>query len=408
MIRRLLPAILASLAACGGDEAPPSDVGLDWPALAAAYVEDPAARRQALEDSLVTRENGYAALRLARYTEAGWGALPTWSPRVRPITAADLGQPPTAADADWARLDLSAALADDAELLALGALAFDRYPIQIVPELRRALSDAEAAEAVGLWRDGDQIGGLVWVETPGGIYPALTCATCHTGRGPEGDLSPGLPNHAFDYGRLLDEARGGATDAGGWGPGRVDVTDDGLYNPTVITDLRPIQYQRTLHRAATLWQDPQGLMVRIETLILTSQGQATRPPREIAAALARYLWALGEDLPPPPEATPGRAIFDRTCARCHAGEGLSGPGVDITLIGTPDAVAQSPARGTGRWRVPSLRGVGRRRPLLASGAIRDLDHLLDPARAAEVEGHRFGLTLGAEERAALKRFLQTL
>ena len=80
--------------------------------------------------------------------------------------------------------------------------------------------------------------------------------------------------------------------------------------------------------------------------------------------------------------------------------------VPLGVIGTPSAVGSSPNRGTGNYRVPSLRGVGDRSPLFASGSLPNLEALLNPARATP--GHRFGLALSDADRSALLDFLKAL
>jgi mono/diheme cytochrome c family protein len=190
----------------------------------------------------------------------------------------------------------------------------------------------------------------------------------------------------------------------GWGRGRVDVTADGIDNPVSITDLRPVRHQRNLHHAATLRNDPLALAVRIETLTVTSHAELVRPPRKVAAALAVYLLSLAPTTPLP--TGDGAVVFARECASCHQGEAASGPPVPLAAVGTDPAVGTSPDRGTGSYRVPSLRAVGDRRRMFASGAIDDLDALLAPDRA--VPGHRFGLTLDATDRTALLAYLRGL
>ena len=71
---------------------------------------------------------------------------------------------------------------------------------------------------------------------------------------------------------------------------------------------------------------------------------------------------------------------------------------------TDPAVGLSATRGTGGYRVPSLRGVGSRRMLTASGAVPNLEAMLDPAR--EAPGHPYGLDLEPEAREALLAFLR--
>ena len=75
-------------------------------------------------------------------------------------------------------------------------------------------------------------------------------------------------------------------------------------------------------------------------------------------------------------------------------------------IGTDDTLARSPDRGTGGYRIPSLRGVGARTWLLHDGSARGLDALLDPAR--ETPGHDPGRALDSVDRAALLSFLRAL
>ena len=78
----------------------------------------------------------------------------------------------------------------------------------------------------------------------------------------------------------------------------------------------------------------------------------------------------------------------------------------LEVVGTDPAVGASPDRGTGSYRVPSLRTVGDRRRRFASGAIDDVDALLAPDRA--VPRHRFGLALGAKDRKGLLVYLRGL
>ena len=76
------------------------------------------------------------------------------------------------------------------------------------------------------------------------------------------------------------------------------------------------------------------------------------------------------------------------------------------VVGTDPAGGASPDRETGSYRVPSLRTVGDRRRMFASGAIDDVDALLAPDRA--VPGHRFGLALDAKDRKGLLVYLRGL
>lgn len=406
MIRARLAGVLGTaLAAALGGACAADDATNVEPGLAAsmhAYSTDPTARRRALEDSLVVRDNAYASLRLASYDDEHWGALPIYAPRTAPLGVAPDGTaapPPDTGDAAWTSLAWEDVAWTEEDLRRLGERAFFAYPVQIVPTLRRALDSDDHA---GVWSHDGRFG-AVWVApTREGAAPAtaFTCATCHASV-ERGALVPGKNAADLDAGRLAgDGARGPA-----WGLGRVDVTPDGIDNPVAITDLRPVRFQTNLHHAATLKNDPVALAVRIETLIITSNDEAVRPPRPIAAALAVYLLSLGTHAPRD-TSSEGARVFERTCAGCHRGDGATGPAVPLDVVGTDPTVGQSPDRGTGTYRVPSLRDVGDRRRLFASGAVDDIDALLDPSR--RVAGHRFGLDLSAANRAALLAYLRTL
>jgi hypothetical protein len=81
-------------------------------------------------------------------------------------------------------------------------------------------------------------------------------------------------------------------------------------------------------------------------------------------------------------------------------------------------------RGTGYYKVPSLRGVWYRGPFEHNGSVATLEDWFDPRRLGEtyvptgfrgagvktraVKGHAFGFNLSAEDRQALIAFLKTL
>ena len=403
----------AGATACGG---PPANrltiTPTDLAGSMRAYVQDAKVGRHALESSIVNHDNAYSALRLARYDERHWGALGEFDPLTAPMLVGADGSPtaaPAFGDASWASLEADGVGWSIEELTALGERAFFRYPLQLSSTMLGAMATGDHG---GVWEHDGRFG-AVWVSLPHGVVrPAFTCATCHASK--VGDrLVPGRNNADLDAARVYDdgsvdvltgEDSGDLHIAPGWGRGRVDVTPDGIDNPVAITDLRPVRYQQYLHHAATLRNDPLALAVRIETLIITSHAEAVRPPRKVAAALAVYLLSLAPTTPLPEG--DGAAVFARECGSCHAGEAASGPPVALAAVGTDPSVGASPDRGTGRYRVPSLRALGDRRRMFASGAIEDLEALLSPDRT--VPGHRYGLTLDAKERAALLEYLRGL
>ena len=409
--------IAAGLAACARDGAVASGTA---DADEIAYLTGASSRRAALVASLVNPDNAYSKMRLAHYASGAddWEGLMAWNPRVFPVVAGDLESTVLPEDARALDLPDERAWVPTADLTSLGQDAFFRYPVQLAPPV--ALASA-SVDRYGLWLDpASGVGGLVRAEVPGGSVLALTCATCHADV-VGGRLVAGLPSAGFDLGRMLVDA--GAPDAAqegallAWGPGRVDVTTADASLPERIADLRPVRWLTHLQYDATIRQnDVVALAIRIETLIITSHAQTLRPPRIVALALARYLWSLGSSLPPPP---PPPAVFATRCSGCHTGEGLTGPPRPLAEVGTDPTLGLSPDRGTGFYRVPSLRGVGARPTLLHDGTLPDLRAMFDPARlapdwtggaraAGAVRGHPFGLDLSDSERAALLTYLQAL
>ena len=92
-------------------------------------------------------------------------------------------------------------------------------------------------------------------------------------------------------------------------------------------------------------------------------------------------------------------------------------------VGTHPDLALKTRRGTGYYKVPSLKGVWYRGPFEHSGSVRTLEDWFDPRRLRDdyptgfkgygvktraVKGHEFGLKLPAEDKAALIAFLRTL
>jgi len=421
-------ALVALVAGCDGGAAAPDPTG----AAEVSYLRDGASRRRALVDSLVNPANGYSSLRLARYATGDaddWERLDVWNPRVAPVTAASLdaaAAPPALPD-DARALDVpdeaSWTPTSEPSLVALGEEAFFRYPAQLAPAALAPL-DRAAAERYGLWLDDARgVGGVVVAETAAGPALALTCASCHADV-IGGRLVAGVPSARVNLGLMLADSAADADALSAnllaWGGGRNDVTTSDASLHERVSDLRPVRFVSHLQYDATVRQlDLVSLAIRVETLIITSHGQATRPPRLVALALARYIWSLADGLPETTAAGPGRTLFEARCSGCHAGDGLTSAPRPLADVGTDPRCGESPDRGTGTYRVPSLRGVARRPTLFHDGTLPSLDALLDPARleatyaggargVGAVPGHMFGLDLSATDRAALLDYVRSL
>jgi hypothetical protein len=93
-------------------------------------------------------------------------------------------------------------------------------------------------------------------------------------------------------------------------------------------------------------------------------------------------------------------------------------------VGTDSRAAMQPMRGTGYYKVPSLKGVWHRGPFDHNGSVATLEDWFDRARLRDdylptgfkgygvttrgVKGHEFGLKLSSQDKLALIKFLKTL
>jgi hypothetical protein len=208
-------------------------------------------------------------------------------------------------------------------------------------------------------------------------------------------------------------------------------------------------HQRTvgdLMRYSSLVQDLLPLDRYGEYPALGSAEHATRYSDEQLYALALYLYSLQP--PPNPNhfdavAARGQKIFaSEGCAQCHTPplytnnklipvDGFEVPEADrATLdlmdarLGTDPGYTLATHKGTGYYKVPSLKGVWRRGPFEHNGAVATLEDWFDPARLRSdyvptgyrgfdgnnrsVRGHEFGLNLSSSDKTALIAFLKTL
>jgi mono/diheme cytochrome c family protein len=358
---------------------------------ARAYRDDARERRESLEASIAAHDTPYGALRAMHYalsgegldSEADWDRLPELAPRVREVFVDGTdGEPGPIAETELASLD---------QVIGAGERAFDRYPAQIDLGLTTVRTRADAARMGLHVEDDGRVRGLVEAETASGWAPALTCSGCH-GRFDGSSFRLAIPNERLAIG------------SPSWPLGTMDVTDDGIENPTRPSDLRPIALQARLHHTGNLANGRIARMVRIETLLITQQNERSRPSRTIVAAISLYLDSLADTLPALDHASSGAALFERACARCHSGEALAGPWVRVEEVGTDPMATTDGQRGTGGYRAPSLLGVIDRRAVLHDGSAADLRAVLQLDRSAHV-GHAFGLELSRSEREAIVTFL---
>jgi hypothetical protein len=169
----------------------------------------------------------------------------------------------------------------------------------------------------------------------------------------------------------------------------------------------------------------------------------TRYSDEQLYALALYVYSLRPPSDPNPvddRAVRGEQVFRREgCPGCHTpplytsnkltpaigfkvpGDLLKTAEILNISVGTDPVLATQTRRGTGFYKVPSLRGVWFRNGFSHGGNAATLEEWFDPARLKEdyvpngyhrgpgpIRGHEFGLKLSPEDKQALVAFLKTL
>jgi cytochrome c553 len=152
-----------------------------------------------------------------------------------------------------------------------------------------------------------------------------------------------------------------------------------------------------------------------------------------AYALALYIYSLKPPANPNKldvMAKRGQKIFEREgCAGCHpaplyTNNKLAPVEGGADAIGTDSRLTLQTRKGTGYYRVPSLKGVWYREPFEHNGSFAMLEDWFDSARMRDdyppsgfkgygvetraVKGHPFGIKLSFDERRALTAFLRTL
>ena len=230
--------------------------------------------------------------------------------------------------------------------------------------------------------------------------------------------------------------------------------------PPQIPDLIGVQERRYLDHTGLVRQREISDLMRYSSLVqdmmkYARHGSAPAPSRPMEGkgvrysdaqlyALAKYLYSLEPPKNPHPfdeRAKRGEAVFERKgCGGCHTAplytnnklvpvEGFQPPknspdAIVDRSIGLDPGTALPTLKGTGYYKVPSLKGVWYRGPFEHNGSVATLEDWFDPARLRDdykptgfagggvetraVPGHQFGLKLGPSDKEALIAFLRTL
>jgi mono/diheme cytochrome c family protein len=234
-----------------------------------------------------------------------------------------------------------------------------------------------------------------------------------------------------------------------------------LYYPAKFPDLIGIKDRKYLDHTGTHLHRGIGDLMRYAALVSFADAVDFGPYHMLAPATKRVRARLSDEalyalamyiysLEPPPNPNPrgdranaGEKIFAREgCAQCHTpplytnnkltlARGFTPPkDIPATLdvltisVGTDPGLALATRKGTGYYKVPSLRGVWYRGHYLHDGSVASLEELFDPDRLKPshvpggwippgekthaIQGHEFGLALKPNEREELLAFLRTL
>lgn len=234
-----------------------------------------------------------------------------------------------------------------------------------------------------------------------------------------------------------------------------------VFFPAKVPDLIGVAERKYLDHTATHLNRGIGDLMRYAALVGYAESTNFGPhefvpaeqrkmqgrlPDEALYSLALYLQSLKPPTNPnrfDDSAAAGQRVFQREgCAGCHAppfytnnkltvAKGFVPPsGLPATLdvlpvsVGTDPGLAMKTRKGTGYYKVPSLKGVWYRKHFLHDASLSSLGEMFNSDRLKDsfeptgwnplgvkkraVPGHEFGLQLNEQDRQALIAFLKTL
>lgn len=249
--------------------------------------------------------------------------------------------------------------------------------------------------------------------------------------------------------------------AAGLRGGAIPRWNGSVYFPTKVPDLIGIKDRKYIDHTATHLNRGIGDLMRYAALVSTAESTTFGPhemlfggselPKvrrsdETLYALSMYIQSLQPPANPNPvseDSLAGEKIFHREgCAGCHVpplytnnrltlAQGFEVPkdqpsNLDVlpVSVGTDPGLALRTRKGTGYYKVPSLKGLWYRGHYLHDGSVASLEEMFDPERLKDthtpggysppsiihraIQGHAFGLRLDTRERAQLIAFLRTL
>jgi len=234
-----------------------------------------------------------------------------------------------------------------------------------------------------------------------------------------------------------------------------------IFHPHKTPDLVGIRDRKYIDATATHLHRDIGDLMRYAALVSFAETGEFGPHRVLAAdtqrvkarrsdealyALALYVYSLKPSPNPnafDDKAKAGRQVFQEAgCPACHTPPLYTNnkltlaagfkppatipPSLDVMRIsvGTDPGLALDTRKGTGYYKIPSLKGVWYRGRYLHHGAVTTLEEMFNPERLKDthlpggwrpfgtqtwaIRGHEFGLALPAKKREQLIAFLRTL
>ena len=354
------------------------------------------------------------------------------------------------------------------EPLPDGALPDVRW---VVTQKGIGISVRECAGCHLRWVPGPGTGGKPYYGAPENMpFPNFNFNFVDLGAGvylPRGDDSaairwrshfvPWISNDIHARVKTMTNKEWEAWDTASNGTGMQARWDGSIYYPTKIPDLIGIKDRKFFDHTATHRHRGIEDLMRYAAQVTSADSPHFGPydivPRadrrvpyrlsdEALYAMAMYIYSL--EPPPNPNrfdatAAAGQKIFTANCAGCHTppqytnnkltlAKGFkpdaANPDVMPVSVGTDPGGAMLTRKGTGYYKVPSLKGVWYRGRFLHDGSLASLEEMFDPTRLQPdfepggwnppgvkkraVAGHEFGLKLSAQERVQLIAFLKTL
>jgi hypothetical protein len=273
---------------------------------------------------------------------------------------------------------------------------------------------------------------------------------------------PWAPDERLERRRTFTDQERAANPLGEPFQGTSNRTHGSPFYTTKIPDLHTLRYSRYIDATATHRLRGPEDVARYAAFVTGTDPMDFGPHRilsdeqrrvriryadEVLYAIGMYLMSL--EPPKNPNPAPsymlkrGEEIFRREgCVNCHVppnytsgkltlAQGWQPPSDhpyrdDIVPISvaTDPGLSLKTRKGTGFYKIPSLRGVWYRPLLLHDGSLTSLEEMFDPARlnpdyapngwnppgvtTRAVPGHTFGLTLNPDDKQALLAFLRSL